>query len=604
VTDYRGCRVVELDSIIRQLPERELRVINLTNLDNSMHAEKVLGLTRRILRYANRGNNRFVFLQEVSRMLIDFSSCDAIEILHKDGDLDYRWEARRSPEPTARFETLPESPGGSLAESLKDSTPLGRLCRFVLTGDYDSSLSCFTDSGSLWTNDVNHLPDLILDAIDVPSEMEEKSWGAYRSLALLPFTIDIDNTGLVIFKNAKSGFFTRYEIKFYEGIAQTLGLAAADRRAQAALRERVKELTCLYGIARIAEQQESALEDKLQRIVELLPPSWQHPDIAVARITLDDHTCTTDGFRDGRYRQSATIEVKGERRGIVEVIYVDDKPELEEVPFLKEETSLIDEIARQVGAIVEKAEAERNRIRLQEQLRHADRLATIGQLAAGVAHEINEPLGSILGFTQLAKKNLSGSSHAEPAADLSRDLVKIEKASLHARDIIRNMLIFARQMPTCKSAVNLNKVVEETLPFLESRCNSEGIKLVFGMSDTLPEIEADPSQMNQLLVNLVVNAIQAMPQGGNLTILTDYDEKSVLLSVEDTGIGMSEEVKKQIFDPFFTTKDLGQGTGLGLSVVHGIVTSHGGSIEVESSVNCGSRFRVHLPVTIKVGRAT
>lgn len=530
-------------------------------------------------------------------MLLDFTSCDALEILHRDGDLSYRWETKRSPETSARFEVLPDSSDGSLAESIQDGMPWERLCRYILAGDYDPALPGFTDSGSFWTDDVNHLPDLILDATDVSSETEEKRWGKYRSLALLPFTIDEDNIGLLILKTVKPGFFTRYEIKFYEGIAQTLGLAAADRRAQAALRKRVKELTCLYEIARIAERQESTLEEKLQQIVELLPSSWQHPDIAVARITSDDITCTTSDFNEGGYRQFANINVSGRGRGIVEVIYTDDKPELEAAPFLKEEASLINEIARQVGAIVEKAEAEREKIRLQEQLRHADRLATIGQLAAGVAHELNEPLGNILGFTQLAKKDLPNSSKVEQVTSLSRDLEKIEKASLHARDIIREMLIFARQMPTQKTTVDLNKVVEEALSFFESRCKSEGIELAFEMSDTLPEIKADPSQINQLLINLMVNAIQAMPRGGNLTIQTDCDEKSVSLSVEDTGIGMNEEVKKQIFDPFFTTKDVSQGTGLGLSVVHGIVTSHGGTIEVESRVDCGSRFKVHLPIT-------
>ena len=562
-----------------------------------MHTEKVLGLTRRILRYANRGDPRYIFLKEISRMLLDFTNCDALEILHRDGDLSYCWETRRNSEPSARFEVLPDSSSGSLTGSFHDGTPWERLCRYVLAGDYDPALPGFTDSGSLWIDDIHHLPDAIRDAIDLTSVSEEKRWRKYRSLALLIFTIDEENAGLLILKTIKPGFFTRYEIKFYESIAQTLGLAAADRRAQAALRERVKELTCLYGIARIAEGEESALEEKMQRIVELLPSSWQHTDIAVARITLDDNSFTTSDFKEGRYRQFATINVNGRKRGIVEIIYTDDKPELEAAPFLKEEVSLIDEIARQVGAIVEKAEAERERTRLQEQLRHADRLATIGQLAAGVAHELNEPLGNILGFAQLAKKTLPNSSKVEQITSISRDLQKIEKATLHARDIIREMLIFARQMPTQKRTVNLNKVIEEALSFFKSRCNSKGIELVFEMFNTLPDIKGDPAQMNQLLVNLIVNAIQAMPRGGKLTIRTYLDGKSVSLSVEDTGIGMSEEVKKQIFDPFFTTKDVSKGTGLGLSVVHGIVTSHGGVIEVESRMNCGSCFRVHLPIT-------
>ena len=112
----------------------------------------------------------------------------------------------------------------------------------------------------------------------------------------------------------------------------------------------------------------------------------------------------------------------------------------------------------------------------------------------------------------------------------------------------------------------------------------------------MPEITADPAQLNQLLVNLVVNALQAMQGRGKITIQTQFSDREVCLVVEDTGTGMSEKILEQIFIPFFTTKDIGQGTGLGLPVVHGIVTAHGGSINVESKLDCGSRFEIRLPI--------
>jgi signal transduction histidine kinase len=169
-------------------------------------------------------------------------------------------------------------------------------------------------------------------------------------------------------------------------------------------------------------------------------------------------------------------------------------------------------------------------------------------------------------------------------------------ASLHAREIVRKLLIFARLMPPKKALINLNKVVEEGLYLFESRCKKEGIELIRDLSLDLPEVHADPSQLNQVLVNLVINAVQAMPSGGRLTLRTLHEEDHVSLMVEDTGTGMDGEVLKKIFTPFFTTKDVGQGTGLGLPVVHGIVTSHGGSINVESDVNQGSRFEIKLPL--------
>jgi two-component system NtrC family sensor kinase len=188
-------------------------------------------------------------------------------------------------------------------------------------------------------------------------------------------------------------------------VAEILGLAVGNHNAQWALRERVKELTCLYGIGRIAQHSGLPLDDALQQIVELLPSAWQFPGIACARILLDRRTYTTVGFRDATHRQAATLTVDGKPRGSVEVVYTAERPEFAEGPFLAEERSLIETIAGEVGLIVQRRETELRQSALQAQLRHADRLATIGQLAAGVAHELNDPLGSILGFSQLLLKD-------------------------------------------------------------------------------------------------------------------------------------------------------------------------------------------------------
>ncbi len=360
--------------------------------------------------------------------------------------------------------------------------------------------------------------------------------------------------------------------------------------AKAALTERVKELTCLYGIAQVAGQPGLSLEEIIQHIVELLPPAWQYPEIAFARIILDGISYTTQSFRECRQKQTAEINVGGTLRGIVELVYAEDKPELDEGPFLKEERNLIDAVARQVALVIERKQAEEDKLKLHNQLLHADRLATIGMLAAGVAHELNEPLGNILGFAQLAKKCPGVPASAE------QDIGKIEAASLHAREIIQKLLVFARQAPPQKTQVNLNQIVEDGLYFFEARCAKEGIELVRLLSADLPEITADPGQLNQLLVNLVVNALQSMPGAGKITVQTRFCDHNVLLSVEDTGTGMSKEVLDKIFVPFFTTKDVGHGTGLGLPVVYGIVTAHGGSIKVDSKPGCGTRFEIQLPV--------
>ncbi len=358
----------------------------------------------------------------------------------------------------------------------------------------------------------------------------------------------------------------------------------------AALRERVKELTCLYSLAQLAERPGITLEEILQGIVELLPPAWQYPEITAGRIALDRRTYATGNFKEAEQMQSAPIMVGGERRGTVDVTYVEETPELDEGPFLKEERNLIDAVARHIALIVERRQADEDKFRLQEQLRHADRLATIGQLAAGVAHELNEPLGNILGFAQLAQK------HPDLPGQAVQDLEKIVATSLHARQIINDLMLFSRQKPPRKIRVDLNAVVEEGLYFLESRCARNGITIVRVLSPELPKITADASQLRQVFVNLAVNAIHAMPGGGTLKATTRRSGDGVALSVEDNGIGMSEQVLKKVFIPFFTTKDVNEGTGLGLPVVHGIVTSHGGTIHVDSSPGQGARFDVELPI--------
>jgi len=359
---------------------------------------------------------------------------------------------------------------------------------------------------------------------------------------------------------------------------------------EAALAERVKELTCLYGIAQVAGQPGITLEEIIQGIVELLPPAWQYPETAFARIILDGISYTTKGFRECYQKQTAEIVVDGVPRGVVELVYVEEKPDLDEGPFLKEERNLIDAIARQIALVVERIQVEQDKLKLHNQLLHADRLATIGMLAAGVAHELNEPLGNILGFAQLTKKA------DETPGSVKQDIEKIETASLHAREVIQKLLVFARQTPPKKTQVDLNQIVEDGLYFFEARCAKAGVELVRKLSSELPKITADPAQLNQLIVNLVVNALQAMQGKGKITIQTQTYDQQVLLIVEDTGIGMADDVLEQIFIPFFTTKDVGQGTGLGLPVVHGIVTAHGGLINVESKLGCGSRFEIQLPI--------
>jgi len=369
-------------------------------------------------------------------------------------------------------------------------------------------------------------------------------------------------------------------------------MSASDTtKVEKELQERLKELRCLYEVVRLAvEQQDAPLDVVLEGIAALLPPAWQHTDVAAARLTLDGIVYATEGFRETAWRQAAEIVVNGKTIGSLDIVYLEERPQEFEGPFLREERNLIDVLAVEVSGIVERYRARQDRVLLEEQILHADRLATIGQLASGVAHELNEPLGNILGFAQLAAKTEG------LTAMVAGDLDKIVTAAIHAREIVKKLRLFARQSPAKRQSVDLNQIVSDGLYFMESRCAKQGIRILRRLPADLPRITADSGQLHQVLTNLTVNAIQAMPDGGTITITTCIDGDHVILSVEDDGIGMTEEVRKKIFLPFFTTKDVDQGTGLGLSVVDGIVNTHGGRIAVTSSPGQGARFDIALPI--------
>ncbi len=240
---------------------------------------------------------------------------------------------------------------------------------------------------------------------------------------------------------------------------------------------------------------------------------------------------------------------------------------------------------------------------LEEQLHHARRLEAIGQLAGGVAHDFNNMLSVILGHGELMR---SGLSEGDPALE---HLDEIEKAGRHARDVTRQLLAFSRRQIIAPRTVDLNALVARTVDTLATLVGEDITQAFFPCEDLWP-VRVDPSQIDQILINLAVNARDAMPNGGKLTIETanvHFDEaycathvecppgRYVLLAVGDDGVGMDTVTLEHVFEPFYTTKEVGQGTGLGLATVYGIVKQNGGFIDVYSEVGQGTVFKIYLP---------
>lgn len=230
----------------------------------------------------------------------------------------------------------------------------------------------------------------------------------------------------------------------------------------------------------------------------------------------------------------------------------------------------------------------------QQQIMRSERLATLGQLSAGVAHEINNPLTGVLTYIRLIKKRLEKRCDAD--GDFRRYLDKVENETERVSTIVKNLLDFARQRDPNLKLVDVNLVISESLDLLEHKIRLQNVTVETNFAP-LPRVTADFSQLQQVFMNLIINAVEAMEQGGKLTITTEELKERNMLQImfKDTGVGIPKEHLTQIFEPFFTTKP--KGTGMGLSVVYGIISRHNGEIEVNSEVGKGTTFTIRLPIT-------
>ncbi len=230
------------------------------------------------------------------------------------------------------------------------------------------------------------------------------------------------------------------------------------------------------------------------------------------------------------------------------------------------------------------------RIRLEEQLQQSDKLSSIGLLAAGVAHEVNTPLTGISSYSQMLMQQM-------PENDPRQVLLqKIYRQTSRASSIVNNLLNFSRVSDSRFVAIDLNRVLDDTIQLLEAQLHNTQIEVVKRYGENLPPAPGNAPKLQQVFMNLILNARDAMPRGGQLEISTGFDEDSITICFRDTGEGISPDHLSRIYDPFFTTKQIGKGTGLGLAVSYGIVQDHGGQITVESSSGEGTRFLIRLPL--------
>ena len=229
-------------------------------------------------------------------------------------------------------------------------------------------------------------------------------------------------------------------------------------------------------------------------------------------------------------------------------------------------------------------------IKIQKNMMQQEKLMSIGRLSAGIAHEINNPLTTIMTSSMLLQEDI------DPADPIHDELATITKEALRCRNIVKSLLDFARQNQPVRKTQNINQIVTDTLFLVNKQASFHDIKINADLSETLPEAYVDRDQIQQSLINLALNAIEATEPGGNILFTTDMEKKTgmIRITVRDTGCGIAAEDLIKIFDPFYTTRETG--TGLGLAITHGIIEQHGGKITVDSTPGEGSVFTIFLPL--------
>jgi len=407
------------------------------------------------------------------------------------------------------------------------------------------------------------------------------------------------------------------EISLFEEVAGDVALALhaletekERQRAEAELRrrtedldERMRELGCLYGLSDLADRPDLAPEAILQRATNLIPLAWQYPEITCARLIVQGREFRTSAFQETAWKQHEDIVAGGEWFGTVEVCYAEERPARDEGPFLREERGLIKAIARRLGEILLarrasealKTHSERLEEMVQErtvELRQAherlvrqEKLAVLGQLAGGVGHELRNPLGVISNAAYYLRGFLTDID------ETSREFLDLIATEVrNAEKIISDLLSFSRTRPAEFVEIAISELVDLAL---QKQPPPGDIRVSMHIDVDLPEVWVDPQQIGLVLGNLITNAYQAMPEGGELTIAARADDGVIRLSIGDTGSGITSDNMERLFEPLFTTKP--RGIGLGLAVSRNLVELNGGTIDAESEEGAGATFAVTLP---------
>lgn len=388
-----------------------------------------------------------------------------------------------------------------------------------------------------------------------------------------------------------------YFISVVQDIGARRNMQSALEQRTGELRERVKELVCLYQVSQVAASDQLELHEKLRRITDLIPPGFQYPEVTTAAIRLEDRTFSSEGFE--RTPRALCSPIRDARRTIGEicVVYREERPPAGKGPFLPEEQDLLDEIARQIGLLRHRVFAQRELREAKERAEETSRLKSM--FLANVSHELRTPMNSILGYTALVLDGVEGPLRHEQEESLR----KVERNAGQLLHLINQLLDFSRieagKVTLEREPFSLRETLRQTVKTLELMAERKGLVLSCAVSPDCPDIlVGDAPRLEEILLNLGSNALKFTREGSvSLAAVVESRSPSSVrlhLRVEDTGIGIPSERQKAIFDAFEQVLPVGrethEGLGLGLAICSDLVGLLGGRIWVESEVGRGSTF--------------
>ena len=563
-------------------------------------------LTIELLCLINRELNLHDLMKDVTEMLQQWSGCEAVGIRLRDGNDYPYYETNGFPAAFVRAESrlcARNSKGQPILDGIGNPV-LECMCGNVIQGRFDPRLPFFTANGSFWTNSTTDLLASTSEA-DRQARTRNRCHGeGYESVALVPLRSGDETFGLLQFNDPHRGRFNADKISLFEQLANSLALGLAHRITLNRLSESEARYRLLFENAEVLVSIFDwdgiclVMNDKLAELFGGEPADLQGKSL---------YELHPDGVEEyiGRIRKVIDTGETGKYEDFVEYPK-GSRWILSTLQPVRDSTGRIYATQSVTQDITERKRAELEKSQLESQLRQAQKMEAIGTLAGGIAHDFNNILAAIIGYTELALYDTPEGMPVRP------NLEQILRAGQRAKDLINQILAFSRKADSEREVIQLGTIVKESLKMLRATIPTT-IDIKQNIRPDSLMAEADPTQVHQLLINLCTNAADAMREHGGIlsvelgaktldgaepAIQADIPPgRYVVLTVADTGAGMDPQVKERIFDPFFTTKSVGRGTGMGLSVVHGIVSGHGGFIQVESEPGRGTVFYVYLPAS-------